>query len=146
MSKAVIGVLAILLLAGAVQLIPVDRTNPAVTSEIEAPAEVMAVFERSCYDCHSNQTRWPWYSGVAPVSWVLARDVDEGREHLNFSRWGEYPDEERNHLARDIAEEVEAGEMPIKAYLFLHRDARVTAEETERLRQWAESLRAPGGE
>src|SRR5438874_1058331 len=75
----------------AIQLVPVERTNPSATKPIEAPAEVTAVLRRSCYDCHSNETRWPWYAYVAPVSWLVADDVKDGRAKLNFSSWGDYP-------------------------------------------------------
>ena len=75
-----IGGLALIVCLVAAQFVPVDRTNPPVGQEIVAPAEVMTVLERACYDCHSNETVWPAYSRVAPVSWLVARDVQEGRE------------------------------------------------------------------
>jgi hypothetical protein len=133
-----IGILG-LVLAGAVaiQFVPVTRTNPPVTGEIEAPDAVTAVLARSCYDCHSHETQWPWYSRVAPVSWLVAHDVEEGREHLNFSTWTELSSETRAHLTHEIVEEVEEGEMPLKVYLLMHADAEVSAEDLETLRGWA---------
>ena len=67
-----------------IQFAPVDRSNPSVTGEVSAPDPIMAVLRNSCYDCHSNETRWPWYSRVAPLSWRIAQHVREGRGHLNF--------------------------------------------------------------
>jgi mono/diheme cytochrome c family protein len=121
----------------AAQLIPVDRTNPADGTEIAARREVAAVLERSCFDCHSHRTTWPWYSRLAPVSWLVSHDVEEGREQLNFSRWGEYSDKDRGRLAEEAVEEVEKGAMPLKIYLLLHGGAKVDARGLEVLRQWA---------
>ena len=121
----------------AAQFVPVDRTNPAPRGEIAPPAGVAAILERSCYDCHSNRTKWPWYSRVAPASWLVAHDVGEGREHLNFSHWNEYPAKDRARLADEAVEEVEKGEMPMKIYLLLHRGAKVDAGDLDVLRAWA---------
>src|SRR5690348_6573673 len=74
----------------AAQLVRPQRTNPPVVSDVAAPPEIEAVLRRACFDCHSNETAWPWYTAVAPISWVLHRDVLEGRRRLNFSEWGEY--------------------------------------------------------
>lgn len=97
----------------AAQWVPVDRDNPPVLGEIESPPEVHAILERSCYDCHSNQTRWPWYSRMAPVSWLVASDVHEGREHLNFSAWRSDSTDKRHELREEIRKNVEEGEMPL---------------------------------
>lgn len=133
-----IALLALLVLA---QFVPVDRTNPPAGEEIVAPAEVMTVLERACYDCHSNETVWPAYSRIAPVSWLVARDVRLGREALNYSSWGRYSAEERSELLEETWEEVEEGEMPMKAYVLLHPAARLTAEDEGVLRAWS---MAPG--
>ena len=79
------------------QLIPVERSNPKTDPalEIKAPADVKAVFKRSCYDCHSNETKWPWYSNIAPMKWFIARDVEVGRQWLNFSEWESYDEEKK---------------------------------------------------
>ena len=76
---------------------PVDRENPPVTGDIGAPSEVDAILRTSCYDCHSNETVWPWYSYLAPASWLVAEDVEHGREHLNFSEWTSYESGKRIH-------------------------------------------------
>src|SRR5271166_3980542 len=102
--------IAIALLLGVAQLVPVERSNPVVnpSTTIEAkeklPPAVQAVFHASCVNCHSNQTRWPWYSYVAPISWVIAHDVRAGRRHMNFSEWGSYSREKREQKLEDICE------------------------------------------
>jgi len=115
--------IAILLLFVAIQFVPFGEgaTNPAVTQGVawDSPrTEELA--RRACYDCHSNETKWPWYAHVAPVSWLVSHDVHEGREHLNFSEW----DKEQRHAA-DAAHEVEEGEMPLRIYTLLHPEARL---------------------
>jgi hypothetical protein len=122
----------------AIQLVPAERTNPAAESDLAAPDEVKAILRRSCYDCHSNETHWPWYAYVAPVSWFLARDVKGGRTQLNFSKWGEYTAKKRHSKADDIVEQVTGGNMPLASYVFLHRSARLDAHEIELLKQWAD--------
>ena len=138
--------LAVLVLLVGVQFVPVNRTNPGGGVEIVAPADVKAVLERSCYDCHSNETKWPWYSHLAPVSWIIAHDVTEGREHLNFSVWGEYAAKDRAHLSEEAVEEVSKGGMPIKAYLFLHRGAKIRPGEVDVLKAWARTEMAAGSD
>ena len=133
-GRIVLVVVALLLLA---QLVPVDRSNPPVEEEVPAPPEVRRILERSCYDCHSNETRWPWYAQVAPVSWLVAYDVEEAREHLNFSTWNRYDSEERAELLEEAWEEVEEGEMPLWYYLPAHPEARLSTGDLELLRAWA---------
>jgi hypothetical protein len=124
-------------LGGAIQLVPVERSNPRVESEISAPLPVRAILERACYDCHSHETAWPWYARVAPVSWLLAHDVREGRKHLNLSAWGRYSPKKQAKKLEEIPEEVDEGHMPPWYYLPLHPDARLDAEDRETLRRWA---------
>lgn len=131
-----IGAIALLGLLVVAQFVPVDRTNPPVIEEIGAPVEVTAVLERACYDCHSNETVWPAYSYVAPVSWLVARDVHEGREHLNYSEWNRYSAEEKLELMEETREEIAEGEMPMRAYLVLHPEAKLSAEDRTALRAW----------
>jgi hypothetical protein len=128
--------LACVALLGLAQLVPVSRTNPPVEQEVDAPPEVRALLERTCYDCHSHATRWPWYAWVAPASWLLAHDVSEGREHLNFSTWGRYDAEERAENLEEIAEMLDEGEMPPWFYLPLHPDARLSDAELSTIRAW----------
>lgn len=129
-----LSVLAVLIV---IQFVPVDTSNPPVTADIPSSPEVKAVLRRACYDCHSNETRWPWYSRVAPASWLTARDVREGRAELNFSTWNEYSTQQRVKKIKESWEEVAEGEMPPWFYLPAHRDARLSAEDRVLLRDWA---------
>ncbi|MEW5740016.1 MAG: heme-binding domain-containing protein [Myxococcota bacterium] len=122
----------------ALQVVPVDRTNPPVAGEIKAPDEVKGLLKRACYDCHSNETVWPWYSHVAPVSFLVAAHVKDGRKHLNFSEWAGYSAERRAKKQKECAEEVAEGEMPMPPYLLLHAEAKLTDAEKKALQAWAE--------
>lgn len=123
-----------------------DRTNPpedpalTLTSRVAVPAGIQKVLDRSCGDCHSHRTRWPWYSSIAPVSWLVAQDVAEGREHLNFSVWGSYSLKRQAAKLEDISREVDKGEMPMKKYVLIHADAQLSEEEKDALCTWAETL------
>ena len=142
MSKRGKILLVIALVLFAIQLVPVPRENPPVTAEIQAPDQVQSLLERSCYDCHSNHTVWPWYSQVAPVSWLVYRDVKKARDELNFSLWDEYTDRRRDHKLEEIEEKVSEGEMPLKIYLPLHPDARLSDADRQTLIDWARTERA----
>ena len=120
-----------------IQVVRPEQTNPPVTGEIQAPAEVMSLLKRSCYDCHSNESKWPWYSQVAPVSWLVTKDVNDGRKHLNFSVWQGYEEGRKLKKFKEIAEEVGEGEMPMDLYLPLHPEAKLTPAETTLLVEWA---------
>jgi len=131
------GLLGLAAVFVAVQFLPVDRTSPPVSAEMQAPANVRAVLRRACYDCHSNETTWPWYSRVAPVSWLLARDVREGRRELNFSEWGGYTPKRQARKFKEVREQVGAGEMPPWFYVAVHREAALSAEDAAILREWS---------
>jgi len=99
---------------------------------------VAAILRRSCYDCHSNESRWPWYSYVAPISWLVASDVHEGREHVNFSDWGRSGHHHGTaETIEKIGEEVAGGDMPLWYYLPLHPGARLSKSDVETLKTWA---------
>ena len=134
--KVVVGIAVVGL---AIQLVRFEQTNPPVESDIHAPADVDQLLRRACYDCHSHETKWPWYSQVAPVSWLVTRDTNEGRKHLNFSRWGSYSLERQQKKLKEIAEEVGEGEMPMAIYLPMHPEAKFSAAEKERLVNWAKT-------
>jgi hypothetical protein len=150
--KIVVGIVVLALVA--IQLIRPERTNPvadpqlAVDKQMFVPPQVLAILERSCYDCHSNQTRWPWYSNIAPVSWLVAKDVSNGRRRVNFSEWGSYNQKRRATKLGDISDEVDRGDMPDSKYLLIHRDAVLSAAEKDILVAWAggaaDSLKALG--
>lgn len=124
-----------------IQLIPVTRENPPIESDFSGPETVHRILKRSCYDCHSYETQWPWYSYVAPVSWLVAHDVNEGRSELNFSQWQSLQDPQA--MKEEIVEEIEEGEMPLPNYIITHKQARVSPEEIALLRKWAGLTAAP---
>ena len=123
------------------QLVPIDRENPPVETEIPAPPEVRQILERACYDCHSNESKWPWYGYVAPASWLVAYDIEEAREHMNFSTWNRYDREEQLDLVEEVWEEVEEGEMPPFFYTPLHSHANLDANDRDLLRAWSQASR-----
>lgn len=122
-------VVALGVVFAAIQLVPFGHShvNPPVTAEPtwNSP-QTRALFQRACFDCHSNQTRWPWYSHVAPMSWLVQRDVDGGRSHLDFSQWNQ----PQRH-AKDVAHEISSGAMPLWFYLPMHPAARLSAAEKQ---------------
>lgn len=120
-------------LFGLIQFIPVERTNPPVTTQVtwDSP-QTQGLFQRACADCHSNETTWPWYSKVAPVSWLVSHDVSEGRQKFNISELN--PTSPRySKMLREVKEVVMEGEMPMPIYYPTHPDARLTADETQAL-------------
>ncbi len=141
-KKVLLIAIAIVVVAGIViQFVPYGRahTNPAVVAEpVWDSPQTQAYFSRACADCHSNETKWPWYSNVAPMSWMIQRHVDEGREAFNVSEW-----REDYYSAEEAAELVRNGEMPIRNYLMLHPEARFSATERE---QFIQGLIATFGE
>lgn len=140
LGKVLFVVVGILLLGFlAIQLVPVQRSNPPITREIRWDSQqTRELARRACMDCHSNETIWPWYAYVAPVSWMVAEDVEEGRAALNFSEW----DRQGGEAAEGPGEVVEVileGYMPPAKYLPTHPEARLTAAEKQQL---ADGLRA----
>ena len=139
MTRIALGIGVVLV---AIQLVPVARTNPPVEASVEAPPEVTAILRRACFDCHSNETVWPPQAYVAPLSWLVAHDVKEGREELNFSRWG--PDQAKR-TAKELPKEVEKKDMPPVLYLLAHPGAKLSDADRTALSAWARGLGARGG-
>ena len=136
-----------LLLAGA-QFVPLDRTNPPSDPQqhfnvvARPPQAVASVLQRSCRDCHTNDTTWPWYSRVAPVSFLVVDDVKEGRSHLNFSEWGKLDARRAARKLEEICDEIKAGNMPERKYTLIHPSAKLTAEEVQTICGWTEQVLA----
>jgi hypothetical protein len=120
----------------AAQFVPIEKSNPPVETEVPASPQVREILRRACYDCHSNETVWPWYSRVAPGAWLMAWDVNEGRDHLNFSTWNRLSDADRQHAFEEIRDEVESDGMPLPIYLPLHPDARLSEQDHATLNAW----------
>jgi mono/diheme cytochrome c family protein len=127
----------------AIQFVPYgrDHVNPPVGAEPSwDSSETRALARQACFDCHSNETEWPAYSSVAPISWLIQHDVSEGRAVLNFSEW-----QRRQEEAKEAAEEVLEGEMPLRMYQLIHAHARLSAADRERLARGLERTLGRGG-
>jgi hypothetical protein len=136
-------VLAIGILLGAAQFYRPARTNPPIDPKLELKATlpmdpvVEEVFSRSCDDCHSSRTVWPWYSRVAPASWLIVSDVNRGRNELNFSNWGAYSRADREKRLSEICKEMSEGEMPGLPYLLLHPRAAANKADIGAVCRWS---------
>jgi hypothetical protein len=121
------------------QAVRVKRINPPVRGDLTAPPPIQEVLREACYDCHSNQTRWPWYSALAPMSWLIQHDVMGGRRRLNFSDWSDYSSDPETaaQKLREVAKSVANGDMAPRYYQVLHPRARVTREERALVARWA---------
>lgn len=145
MIKKLLAVIAALFVLA--QLVRPARVNPTVdpAKTLQATArvtpEVAAILDRACRDCHSSETRWPWYSQVAPVSWLVANHVDDGRRHLSFSRWADYDLPKRLDKLDEMCKEVREGTMPDSTYLLLHAEARLMDADKETLCAWTSQER-----
>ena len=125
----VIGVVLVLAILAQLVPLPLRGNNPPVVAEPKWDSpQTRALAKRACFDCHSNETTWPWYSYVAPVSWLIYRDVTEGRSRLNFSEWNQ-----NQPAALEASEQVLSGEMPPSIYLPLHPSSRLTTAERQQL-------------
>ncbi len=151
--KRLFRVLRWVLLIGVVCLVVAQffgpaKTNPAsdatqsIESRLQVTPQVAAILDRSCNDCHSNKTRWPWYSNVAPVSWFVIGHVNEGRQNINLSEWGKYTPRDVDSLLRQMCREVRAGVMPLSSYTPLHPGSKLTAEDVKILCDWTDAERA----
>ena len=123
----------------AIQLVPSGVTNPVLKGDITAPPEIEATLQRSCYDCHSNQTRWPWYGHVAPISWEVARDIEYGRRQVNFSEWGEYYPLTRKRKLEWVERALQQEDMPPHSYQLIHPSSRLSPEARAQLQHWIDA-------
>jgi Haem-binding domain len=143
-TKIILGVIAVLIVIQAIRL---SRTNPpvipsrALEAHVEVPPEVLTVLKRSCYDCHSNSTVWPWYSNIAPISWYVIRDVNVGRSHVNLQDWEAQINEQegKEHLGL-VCKLVREGKMPPADYRTIHKGTDVTPAETEAICAWSQKV------
>ena len=131
MKKLIIVIILVLI---GIQFIPVERTNPPVKSDILAPSEIKAIFKKACYDCHSNETNWTWYTKVAPISFLAVKDVNDGRKYLNFSEWDLNKEAK---IKEEIWDEIREEKMPPWQYKVFHSEAKLSLEEKDLLRNWA---------
>jgi hypothetical protein len=142
------GLVVCIALLAVAQLFRPARENPPSDPALGLRATghvtpgALAVIERSCRDCHSSETVWPWYSNVAPMSWLVANHVREGRREFNYSDWGSFRPDKVRHVLEKMCEEVMEGGMPLPSYLPMHPDARLSPDDVKALCSWAEAERA----
>ncbi len=127
------------------QFISIDKTNPPINAEqdmitiLTPPVELATTIRKSCYDCHSHHTVYPWYTSIAPFSFWIKDHIEHGRRHLNFSIWGTYDQERAHHKLEECFEEVQEGHMPLPSYLWIHDEAKLSPEIQETLATWFKS-------
>jgi len=125
-----------------IQLIRIDKKNPPVDLSKDLititnpPVEIAKMIKSSCYDCHSHESTYPWYSNLAPVSWYLKNHIKEAREHVNFSEWANYKPDKAKRKLDACAEDIEEGDMPLSSYTLMHSNAKLSAEQTKLLSEW----------
>jgi hypothetical protein len=139
-TKILLAVIAVLIL---IQLIRPSKNTGEIYTEnhinklVDVPADVDQILKTSCYDCHSNNTNYPWYTNIQPVGWMMANHVHEGTEELNFSEFKKYPLKKQLHKLEEVGEMVEEKHMPISSYLWMHKEAELSEEQTQKLINWA---------
>ncbi|MCC6371554.1 MAG: heme-binding domain-containing protein [Bacteroidia bacterium] len=144
LKKISLIVLALLLVS---QFFRIDKSTKPVDSSKDfisltsPPGDLANVLKTSCYDCHSNQPNYPWYTNVAPISWWIKNHINEGSHHLNFSEWGAYSSKKQDHKLEECVEMIEEGEMPMSSYTLIHGNAKLSKEQQQQLMDWFNSLR-----
>lgn len=142
-KKILLAVIAFLIIA---QFIRIDKTNPPVIAANDilnmtnAPDDIAVMMKKACYDCHSNETKYPWYMDIAPISWWTKGHVNNARGSLNYSDWVGYVGEARKHKLEESALKVRKKWMPISSYLWMHPEAKLSETEREKLAKWFEGL------
>jgi hypothetical protein len=132
------------------QLVRPARTNPPIDPQktlaatAHPPATLIATLDRACGDCHTNRTRWPWYTNVAPLSWWIIDHVNEGRRRVSFSNWGDYDTPRRLKELDEICRRVERDNMPLQSYLLVHRDAELSDQDRRAICGWTRAAVPPG--
>jgi hypothetical protein len=117
---------------------PIIESN-TLESDLNVPNEVNAILQRSCKDCHTNKTNYPWYANIQPIGWYLANHIEEGRRELNFSEWKNFSNQRKRRKLKEICEEVESREMPLRSYLLVHREAWLSDEDIRILCEWTKA-------
>ena len=143
MKKVFLGIIVVFILIQMIRPNKKDSRNDInhISKVTAVPDEVKEILKTACNDCHSNFTVYPWYNEIAPVSWYLAQHVNDGKEHLNFSEWTVYNKNQQNHILKDLEEVLETHEMPLKSYLWIHKEAEMTNDEYEVLMAWVKSIK-----
>ena len=130
-----------------IQFFPVDKNKSYSTLETDfivvnnVPQDIKNKLEVSCYDCHSNNTAYPWYNNIQPAAWYLEHHVKEGKSELNFNEWDTYSDRRKNSKLRSIIKQIESDEMPMESYTLIHRDASFSTEEKQDIIKYITNLK-----
>ena len=140
-----IGLLVAIVVGVAIQFVPVQGVgvNPPERYKLDAPPEVEAILRRSCFDCHSNETKWPFYARLAPSSWLLIRDVKKGRSRMNFSEWGDSEEKDKQIDKENAWDQIESGDMPKWFYVPMHWSAHLTTADKSTLKTWLLANKKP---
>ncbi|MHB1146192.1 MAG: heme-binding domain-containing protein [Lutibacter sp.] len=143
MKKIFLGILVTFILIQFYRPEKNDSKNEmnAMSTVMEIPVEVTKIIKTSCADCHTNSTKYPWYNEIAPASWFLAQHVKEGKENLNFSEWTAYNKDQQQRVLKDIKEVLNERKMPLKSYLLIHKNAKLTENQYQILYDWANTIK-----
>lgn len=112
-----------------------------ISTKYTITAEVKPILDKACYDCHSNNTQYPWYSNIQPIAWWLANHIKDGKRHLNFSTFTAYSYKRADHKMEEVIETVEKHEMPMDSYTWMHKNAKLTDAERTTIKKWAQQVR-----
>ena len=129
-----------------IQFIRINKDNPPVKKEMDytyitkAPSEVKAILKKACYDCHSNEINYPGYANIAPISWYIKEHINQGKEYVNFSEYGNYNQYQKEHINSALHRVIENKSMPLSSYIMMHKEANLSHEENRILLQWFSSL------
>lgn len=146
MKKKILGVIVIIFVG--IQFIRPERNESAgitandISQHYHVPTRVQEILQRACNDCHTNNTIYPWYTNIQPVGWWMQHHVDEGKRALNFNKFGTYAPKKQDHKMEEVIEMVEQDEMPLNSYLWIHRNAQLSAADKKALIDWAKQVRA----
>ncbi len=145
--KKILKIILVILIVGFIAIQFINRPDKTTASQISpdditkkmnVPDNVNSIMKRACYDCHSNHTVWPWYTAVAPASWLVNDDVVKGRKKMNFSEWGKIPDAKKEARLSEVCELIKSDEMPLPKYLLLHGDAKLSQADKDAICQWVD--------
>lgn len=147
--KTIIKIIVLILFIGFIGLQFIPRTynqsdkllETDITKTFEVPNDVQNILKTSCYDCHSNNTNYPWYHKVQPAAWYLEGHIKEGREELNFSKFGSYSDRRQKSKFKSILSQIESDQMPLPSYTYIHWDAKLSTQEKQILKDWINSVK-----
>lgn len=147
MLKKILKIVVILLFVGfiMIQFFQIDKTNPPINSaetlesSTQVPENIQSIFKRSCDDCHSHKTVYPFYSYIAPIAWGVGEHIKDGRRHLNFSVWNTYDAHKKRNKFNEICEQIELNEMPMNQYLLIHWDAKLSDADKKAVCDWTKA-------